>query len=247
MAKYKNRIYCASHLEYGQDIGITGPTCHYLHSVLRLKTGASLLVFNEHDGEFAAQIIEITKSLVSLRILQQEREPRGKKADITLYYAPVKNPNSSFYVQKATELNANRIVPVITEYTVVRSVNTEKLDVVALEALEQSMRLDKVEIFESMPLSKLAQSIKKHDILLWCDEKADAQQDKLLNFVPKLENFGSIGILIGPEGGFSPNEREMLSKLYNIKSVSLSHNILRAETAMIAVLSVVAMACELHD
>lgn len=241
MAKYKNRIYCHASLAAGRDVEITGEVCHYLHTVLRLKAGAHILLFNENDGEFAGEIIDLNKSQARVRLLHQERAASHKRTTITLYYAPIKNPNSSFYVQKATELGVDKIVPVITEYTVVRSVNVEKLEIVAIEALEQSMRLDRVKISSAMPLVQIVDKASQHDVILWCDEKADPKKDSLLSYRDKLTECKSVGVLIGPEGGFSLKEREYLGKLGNVKPVSLGMNILRAETAMIAVLSVLGL------
>ena len=237
-----NRIYCLQSLELGATIDFDGDIHNYLVKVLRCKVGSKVKVFNAEHGEWLAEVTNVSKKSLTISLLELLKKPpkRQQPTNLTLIFAPVKNPNPSFYIQKATELGATKIVPVITSRTVVRNLNTDKLTKVAIEATEQSERLAVPQIHGEMSLLDLKDKLNITGTIFFFDE--DEQNNNFLKILTTSFDFNDDAILIGPEGGFSDDERATLRTLPNIKSVSLGRNILRAETAMIAALSVYELA-----
>lgn len=234
--KPRNRLYIPSPLVTGASIELSDEQFNYLIKVLRLKTGYEVAVFNE-AGEWLAHIGEIYKKSASITVSEKITEPRHCKP-LTLLFAPVKHPNPSFYVQKATELGVTQIIPIITERTIVRSVNDDKLALIAIEASEQSERFEIPTVSHSIQLMEAIHSI-ACDRILFCDE---AEQSRSLLSEITEHQFSHDAILIGPEGGFSEEERAALKANPKVVAVSISKNILRAETAMITALGVYGVA-----
>lgn len=231
--KPRNRLYIPQLLEDGAILQLSSEQFNYVIKVLRLKVGYELLAFNE-GGEYIAKVYDIQKKSADIELIEKLREPFSCTPR-TLIFAPVKNPNPSFYIQKATELGITEIIPTITERTVIRSMNTEKMNAVAIEAVEQCERFDIPKISDITPIKDAIKSTNA-DIILFCDEKQD--KNSIIDAVSKNPN-KHYAILIGPEGGFSDEEREMLLTDKRVVSVSISKHILRAETAMITALGAV--------
>ncbi|MES2342195.1 MAG: 16S rRNA (uracil(1498)-N(3))-methyltransferase [Pseudomonadota bacterium] len=204
----------------------------YLAAVMRQVVGDELLVFNGRDGEWRATVIETGKRRVILRADRLERT-QETGPDLDLLIAVVKRGRLETIVEKACELGARRVRPVLTERTNADRVRVERLQAIAVEAAEQTGRLDVPEILEPVKLDRLLKAWGGRS-LLFCDEAGDAK--------PVLEalagaDSGPWGILIGPEGGFSPAERERLRGLDFTVPATLGPRILRADTAAISAMT----------
>ncbi|MEY4555212.1 MAG: hypothetical protein RL093_331, partial [Pseudomonadota bacterium] len=208
----------------------------YLTQVMRLKLGDSLLAFNGRDGEWRCVITEILKKGVVLRAEEQVR-PQAVGPDVQLLIAVVKKSALEFAVEKATELGARRVGLVVTHRTQTQHVRMDRLDAIAIEAAEQTGRLDVPMIDEPVKLAELLDGWEAGPDsgrrLMFCDETGGASAAMALAGA----GGGPWSILIGPEGGFSPEERERLRALPFTTAVSLGPRILRADTAAIAALT----------
>lgn len=214
----------------------------YLTQVMRLKLGDSLLVFNGRDGEWRCVIAEILKKGVVLRAGEQVR-PQTMGPDVQLLLSVVKKSALEFAVEKATELGARRVGLVVTHRTQTQHVRMDRLDAIAIEAAEQTGRLDVPMIEEPVRLGELLDHWEAGPNsgrrLMFCDETGGAPVFNALAKPSPSRGEGSRkwAILIGPEGGFSPEERERLRALPFTTAVSLGPRILRADTAAIAALT----------
>ncbi|MDF3047950.1 MAG: hypothetical protein K0R73_1068 [Candidatus Midichloriaceae bacterium] len=232
--KFQNRIYLKEKISKNLSIQLDDYHYRYLSKVLRMKDGDSIAVFNEADGQWHAEIKNVDKRTAYLLICEFLEHPRATPK-LTLFFAPVKNPNTSFYIQKATELGVSDIVPIITKRTIVRSLNLEKSRLVALEATEQSERFYTPKIHEAITLKQIDQlSINK---IFFCDEAVTEISNTSIQMIAGAKTSND-AIIIGPEGGFDNEERAYLRSLPNVVPISLGENILRAETAMIASLAI---------
>ncbi|MDQ3124921.1 MAG: 16S rRNA (uracil(1498)-N(3))-methyltransferase [Pseudomonadota bacterium] len=202
----------------------------YLTQVMRLKLGDSLLAFNGRDGEWRCVITEILKKGAVLRAEELVR-PQAIGPDLQLLISVVKKSALEFAVEKATELGARRVGLVVTHRTQTQHVRMDRLDAIAIEAAEQTGRLDVPVIDEPVKLADLLDGWEPGRLLMFCDETGGAP------VMGALADTGSWAILIGPEGGFSPEERERLKALPFTTAVSLGPRILRADTAAIAALT----------
>lgn len=202
---------------------------------MRLKPSDSLVLFNGKNGEFSGRIVAATKHEVGIRIEKRTKEQHNCPS-LVLLYAPVKNAKNEFIVQKATEMGVSEIHPVITKHTIKDKTNSERLNLVAIEAAEQCERLDVPHIHEIEELEKVLKKYSDHKIIL-CDEtgKGDAAAEVL----SKLGHGGKYAVLIGPEGGFSDLEISLMHSMKNVHPIGLGPRILRAETAIITALALV--------
>lgn len=204
----------------------------YLTQVMRLKLGDSLLAFNGRDGEWRCVIAEILKKGVVLRAEEMVR-PQAMGPDVQLLIAVVKKSALEFAVEKATELGVRRVGLVVTHRTQVQHVRMDRLDAIAIEAAEQTGRLDLPMIDEPVKLADLLDGFEDGRRLMFCDETGGAPAMAALVEA----GGGPWTLLIGPEGGFSPEERERLRALPFTTAVSLGPRILRADTAAISALT----------
>lgn len=204
----------------------------YLTQVMRLKIGDSLLAFNGRDGEWRCVITEVLKKGVVLKAEAQVR-PQATGPDVQLLIAVVKKSALEFAVEKATELGARRIGLVVTHRTQVQRVRMDRLDAIAIEAAEQTGRVDVPMIDAPAKLADLLDGWEAGRRLMFCDETGGAAATTALADA----GGGPWTILIGPEGGFSPDERDRLRALPFTTAVSLGPRILRADTAVIAALT----------
>lgn len=204
----------------------------YLTQVMRLKPGDPLLVFNGVDGEWRCVIADVLKKGVVLRAEAPVR-PQAMGPDVQLLIAVVKKSALEFAVEKATELGARRVGLVTTHRTQVQHVRMDRLDAIAIEAAEQTGRLDVPMIDEPVKLADLLDGFEAGRRLMFCDETGGAPAAAALAEA----GGGPWSILIGPEGGFAPEERERLRALPFTTAVSLGPRILRADTAAIAALT----------
>tara|TARA_Y100000590_G_scaffold175178_1_gene200170 strand:+ start:149 stop:856 length:708 start_codon:yes stop_codon:yes gene_type:complete len=204
---------------------------HYLTKVMRKKTGETFCLFNK-SGEWKVEIKEILKGEV-IFLVQKKIRNESQETDIWLAFSPIKSNYFNFMIQKATELGVNKFIPVVSDRTIVRKVNLERLEKVTIEASEQSNRLIVPTIEKSISLKKFLIENKELNIIFG-DLNAKTKNLDLKKIVSK-----PICILIGPEGDFSEKEREQILKLKNLQSIKLNNNILRTETAALTALSIV--------
>jgi 16S rRNA (uracil1498-N3)-methyltransferase len=227
------RLFIPDDLAPGADIALGEGQSRYLAAVMRQSVGDALAVFNGRDGEWRATIAEAGKRTVRLRIEDQVR-PQETGPDLDLIIALVKRTRLETIVEKAAELGARRVRLVVTERTNADHTRVDRLQAIATEAAEQTGRLDVPQIVEPLKLEKLIAGWAAERRLLFCDEAGDAR--------PALEALhgqpaGPWGVLIGPEGGFSPREREALRGLPYATPATLGPRILRADTAAISALT----------
>jgi len=239
------RLYVAPDLREGLEIPTDANQAHYLTRVLRLAAGSSVRVFNGRDGEFDASLSAFTKSTAQLRLGARVR-PQQATPDLWLMFAPLKKARTDFIVEKATELGASEIRPVLTERTDADTVRTDRLQRIAIEAAEQTERLDVPPVCEAARLEQTLTGWDESRLLMYADEAGDeggkpwggdAGRAKPIADVLKTPGVGRAAILIGPEGGFSPAERKRLRSLSYVRPVGLGPRILRAETAAVAALA----------
>jgi 16S rRNA (uracil1498-N3)-methyltransferase len=208
---------------------------NYLLNVLRLREGDAILLFNGRDGEYLAHLAEVAKRSAKLRIDRLLRA-QTPLADLDYCFAPLKQARLDYMAQKATEMGAGRLVPVITNRTQVRRVNSERLRANAIEAAEQCGVLAVPEAAEAVNLADFLSDFPEARLLAFCDEDAP-----IANPFQALSGRSGKGVsvLVGPEGGFDEKERAAIARLPNVVSLSLGPRVLRADTAAVAALAIV--------
>jgi 16S rRNA (uracil1498-N3)-methyltransferase len=233
--KPAQRLFVKTDLAIGSDVSLDANQAHYLANVLRLPMGAEVLVFNGRDGEWLATLSAIAKKGGTLTCVSQTR-PQSNGSDLWLLFAPVKGDRTDYIVEKATELGVAGLVPVLTERTIVRKVNQERLTARCIEASEQCGRLSVPQVWDIAPLNGFYEETPDDGgIILFADEGGDAITiDQAL-----ASNSSKIAFLVGPEGGFTPAERTRLRACNHIIPVTLGPRILRADTAVYAGLALI--------
>ena len=205
---------------------------HYIVNVMRLKRGSKLNFFNK-NGEWKSEIIFLNKDRVEVRFLEKIKEADNlSKTEIAICLVK-KNPMDNI-LQKATELGASKIIPIVSERTEVKELNIDRAKKIVIEATEQSNQLVPPEITEVIKLKDLLKNFDESSKLLF----ADVNSKENLK-TEDLKNVKSFSILIGPEGDFSPAERELILQNRAVKPFTLSRNILRSDTAVISAISLV--------
>jgi len=231
MATAKIRLYVDQPLGQGQSVPLSRDQAHYLFGVMRLAPGDAVLLFNGADGEYRAEVAEAGKRGGVLTCVEQTR-PLQLPPDLWLIFAPIKKARTDFIVEKAVEMGARRIMPVQTTFTNSERVRQDRLQAHAREAAEQCGATFVPEVADLQKLDALLATWPTDRALIFCDE-SQAGAGKGLEDTPP----GPAAILIGPEGGFSDNERSRLGKLTNLTQISLGPRILRADTAAVAALA----------
>ena len=229
------RLFVSAPLADGQLVACTSDQANYLCNVLRLSTGAAVLVFNGRDGEWRAELSDVTKRGCALALLEQTR-PQTAGPDIDYVFAPLKRSRLDYMVQKAAEMGVSRLRPVITQHTIAERVNLDRMRANAIEAAEQCGILHVPDVEAPEKLERMLSNWAPERRLIFCDEAAE-----VANPIDALKHIaaGPLAVLAGPEGGFSSSERQMLaSKPFTI-SISLGPRILRADTAAVAALALV--------
>lgn len=229
------RLFVESALAPGADVLPPAEALNYLLNVLRLREGDPIVLFNGRDGEFRAELREVTRRSARLAVGAQLR-PQTPRADLDYCFAPLKQARLDYMAQKATEMGAGRLLPVVTRRTQVRRVNTSRLRANAVEAAEQCGVLAVPEVREAADLPEFLAGFPAGRLLVFCDEDAP-----IANPVAALAGREGEGIslLVGPEGGFDDVERESIARLPNVVRLSLGPRVLRADTAAVAALAVV--------
>jgi len=223
------RLLVRSALGCGASVELDAAQANYLGNVLRLNPGAELLLFDGISGEWLARIADAGKKRMTLTVERRTREPETLP-DVWLAFAPVKRQGTDWLVEKATELGAARLIPVMTQRTVAERVKLDRLEAIAIEAAEQCGRTLLPDIEEPMTLTRLLAHRDALRTLYFADESGG-------EWAPDAFTPGSSLILIGPEGGFTDEERGAIRAAPNSVAVSLGPRILRAETAALAALA----------
>lgn len=208
---------------------------HYLLHVMRARAGDRVLLFNGREGEWRAKVEDVSRRECAL-VCETKSRAQQDGPDLWLAFAPIKKTPGEYLAQKATELGVATIIPVITERTVARRVNSERLRANAIEAAEQSERLTVPEIRDTQLLPALLDGWPAGRGLIFCDEAGDARPiaEILAGSAPR----AGWGVLTGPEGGFTPSERDRIRAQPYVVAVSLGPRIMRADTAALAALAV---------
>ena len=229
----KTRLFVEQHLAKAQSVTLQPSQSHYLTRVMRVRAGGSVCLFNGIDGEWLAEVRGGTNPAVltcKARLRRQLPAP-----DVWLLFAPLRQRRSEYAVEKATELGVSRILPTVTERTGNRSLNTKRLRAIALEAAEQCGGMNIPQIDEPRPLAKILDVWPSGRRLFYCDEELPGDH----GFPPVALSAWGAAVLIGPEGGLTPRERNCLEAFECATAARLGERILRAETAVVAALALV--------
>lgn len=221
------RLFVRTSLYEGAAVELDGGQANYLGNVLRLGEGAEVLLFDGASGEWLGRIASAGKKRMTL-LVERQTKPLEQVPDLTLAFAPVKRAQVDWLVEKATELGVARMRPVVTQRTVVERVKLERLEAIAIEAAEQCGRTLLPPIAEPVSLAVFLKTVE--DTLYFADENGG--EPATSTFQP-----GPATILVGPEGGFTPDEREAIRAMPKARAISLGPRILRAETAALAAIS----------
>ena len=231
----KVRLYFSKELEANLLSNLSTEQSHYIKNVMRLKPGDTISLFNSTNGEWSAKIVNHNKKNTEFKV---EKLIKSKKLenDIWLAFSPIKKNPLDMMIQKTTELGVQKFIPVLSERTIVKDINITRLKKIIIEASEQSNRISVPAIENLQSLKNFLEKFKNNGTLIFCD--INCKKNDLKNILSKKNN-GPICILVGPEGDFSEKERQLIIEKKEIFSLSLANNILRAETAAIASVTIV--------
>ena len=228
------RLYFPDKIQSDLSSHLTNDQTHYVKDVMRLKIGDKLSIFNTL-GEWKAAIESYEKNGAKIKIMEKVRNKDNEK-NIWLAFSPIKQNSLNFVIQKGTELGVQKFIPILSDRTIVREVNIERIKKIIIEASEQSNRISVPEINKPVSLKSFLLKFPKNGCLIFCD--INSNQNNLKNIFEKKVD-GPMCVLIGPEGDFSENERKMIIDLNQTHSISLVKNILKAETAAISAITIV--------
>ena len=223
------RLFYPESLSINLEGTLNKTQSHYLTKVMRIKAGEVFSLFNK-SGEWETIINEISKSNLTFKVKKQLRQ-KENESEIWLAFSPIKSNFFNFMIQKATELGVTKLMPILTERTIVRKINIERLSKIVIEASEQSNRLSVPEIFKTQSLENFLKNNNSVNLIFG---DLNTKNKKL-----KIKNNKPTCILIGPEGDYTEHEREKILNFNGVQSIKLSNNILRSETAVISALSVI--------
>lgn len=224
------RLFVRTPLAAGASVELDQGQANYLGNVLRLGVGGEALLFNGADGEWLARIVDVGKKRMTLLAERAERAQEQPSA-LWLAFAPVKRSQTDWLVEKATELGVSRLLPLITQRTVVERVRLDRLESIAIEAAEQCNRTTVPAIDAPQPLGRFLQSREPSPTLYFADEHGGEPAASAFKPGPAI-------ILTGPEGGFTDDERSAIRAVNGAVPISLGPRILRAETAALAAAAV---------
>ena len=227
------RLYVSASLGEGQHVALDGDRTHYLKNVMRRAIGDEVGLFNGRDGEWLGRIDTYGKGTTGIA-LAAERRPQQASPDLWLAFAPIKRQRIDYLAEKATELGVSVMLPVMTRRAEPTRVNTERLTNIAIEAAEQTERLDIPEVREAVSLDRLLANWPQDRVLFVCAEAGEALP---IAEAARAHKGRPAGFLIGPEGGFAAAELDALRKLPFVVAIGLGPRLLRAETAAVAALA----------
>tara|TARA_B100002052_G_scaffold288853_1_gene305506 strand:+ start:425 stop:1135 length:711 start_codon:yes stop_codon:yes gene_type:complete len=225
------RIFFPESLSLNFISNLQKPQSHYLTKVMRIKVGEYFSLFNE-NGEWLAKINNISKGLVEFNIVEQLRQ-KENSIEIWLAFSPIKSNYFNFMIQKATELGVTKFIPIIFNRTIVRKINSERLEKIIIEATEQSNRIKPPLLEKSQNLKNFLKNNEKKIDLIFTDLNSKNKKIELNKNSKK-----PLCIIIGPEGDFSEEERQSILNFKDVKPVKINQNILRSETAVISSISI---------
>jgi 16S rRNA (uracil1498-N3)-methyltransferase len=235
------RLYIEVPIEAGASVALDASQANYLGNVLRLKTGDPVLVFNGRDGEWRGTLASAGKRKLALVIGTRTRTQTGA-LDLHYLFAPLKHARLDYMAQKAVEMGASRLQPVITRHAQAARVNLERMRANAIEAAEQCGILTLPEIAAPLAFERMIAERDGARLLVFCDEDAEVKDPvaalSAMRAADRAEPF-ALAVLVGPEGGFAADERDALLKLPNTVRLALGPRILRADTAAVAALALV--------
>ena len=232
------RVYTPAPLSQDQPTALLPDQAHYLSRVMRLAIGDYVRAFNANDGEWLCAIEQVSKRGCIIRASQKLREPQTLP-DIEYLFAPLKTARLDYLAQKATEMGAAHLRPVLTEYTQIRRLKQERLIANTIEAAEQCNLVAVPKVSELQKLDRVLDGWSEGETsirqLIFCDESAASSSplDILSQFAGR-----PVALLVGPEGGFSDRERTRLLSQDYVTPISLGPRIMRADTAAVAALAV---------
>jgi 16S rRNA (uracil1498-N3)-methyltransferase len=242
------RLYVEHALAKGTGVPLDRDQANYLRNVLRLGQGDAVLLFNGRDGEWRATLAELGKKTLAAEIGERQRE-QSRPPDLHFLFAPLKHARLDYTAQKAVEMGVTKLQPVITRHTQVARVNVERMHANAIEAAQQCGVLSIPEVAEPIPFKALFREADADRLLIFCDEDAEvkdpvaalaaARPDPSALLPAAAGQARPMAVLIGPEGGFSEEERAALAERPNMLRLSLGPRILRADTAAVAALALV--------
>ena len=228
------RLYLPDKIQSNLSSHLPKEQTHYVKNVMRLKIGDKLSIFNTL-GEWNVVIESYEKKGAKIKIMEKVRDKDNEK-NIWLAFSLIKQNPLNFIIQKGTELGIQRFIPILSERTIVREINVERIKKIIVESSEQSNRISVPEISKPESLKTFLSEFPKNGYLIFCDINSD--HNNLKKILEKKIN-GPVCILIGPEGDFSENERKMIIDLNQTHSISLAKNILKAETAALSAITIV--------
>ncbi len=223
------RLFYKNNLSDNLNSNLDRSQSHYISKVMRIKEGENFSLFND-SGEWEAKINEIKKGIVNFIIVKKLKNSENN-SEIWLAFTPIKLNYLNFMIQKATELGVTKFIPILTERTMVRDLNSKRLNKVIIEASEQSNRIKLPKLEKLIKFKDFTKLYKDNDIVFG---DLNSTNDQI-----KINKDSPVCILIGPEGDFSENERKEILDLKNVKSLKINKNILRTETAAISIISII--------
>ena len=233
------RLYVDAALHEGASVALEPAQAHYLGNVLRLKAGDDVLLFNGRDGEWRATLADAGKRALALG---QRTRPQTQALDLHYLFAPLKHARLDYMAQKAVEMGASRLQPILTRHAQVARVNLERLRANAIEAAEQCGLLTLPDIRAPLSLQQMIAEFEPARLLVFCDEEAEVKDPVAALAQARRPNQPqplALAVLVGPEGGFAAEERAALLKLPNVVRLALGPRLLRADTAAVAALALV--------
>jgi 16S rRNA (uracil1498-N3)-methyltransferase len=232
------RLFVEADLKTGETVALEREQANYLVNVMRLAAGAPLLAFNGRDGEWQATLTAAGKRSFALLVGEQAR-PQPHPWDLHYLFAPLKHARLDYMMQKAVEMGATRLQPVLTRHTRAERVNLKRMRANSIEAAEQCGILNLPEIGEPATLTTAIEAIEPARLLVFCDEDAEIKDPVAALARVRSGDRAPVAVLIGPEGGFADGERDALMKRPNTVRLALGPRILRADTAAVAALALV--------
>ena len=224
----KARLFYSKELKSGIISKLSRTQSHYIKNVMRLKPGSKISLFNFPNGEWDASILAYDKDIIEFKVEKVSRI-QEQEDNLWLAFSPIKKIPQDMMIQKTTELGIQKFIPLLCERSVVRELNVERAEKIITEASEQSNRISVPKILKIQKLENFLKTFPENGYLVFCDINSKSSNLKSI-----LSNKNPACILIGPEGDFSENERQLIVDHKKTISISLAKNILRAETAAIA-------------
>ena len=226
--KIRNRVFVKDHLEKGLMLELDQRATHYLFNVLRCQDGEYISLFNE-SSEWLSKIEKINTKEVKISI-EKIIKSAVKRQDMTLYFSPIKKNQTELVIQKCSEIGITNFQPVLMERTNFSSFNIDRLNLIAIEAIEQSEQMMVPKIFEPIKFEELLSRDQNNQITLVCSV---VENSNSIRNVVKNNIGANYSLMIGPEGDFSKTEMSKIKNKRNYFTVSLGDTVLKVETASI--------------